>query len=99
EGAVRPEGRARRPRAPAAAFAEIDAAIDDIDRVIDIFNAILRLAEIDAGVRRSGFAPVDLAAIVGEMVELYGPVAEERRIAMTSEVSAHPVIARERSLT
>jgi signal transduction histidine kinase len=95
---ARLEELARRRPAPAEAFAEIDAAIDDIDRVIDIFNAILRLAEIDAGVRRSGFAPVELAAIVDEMVELYGPVAEERRIAMTSDVNAHPVIAGDRSL-
>src|SRR6202012_4361401 len=36
-------------------FAEIDGAVADVDRVIRIFNALLRLAEIDTGMRRSGF--------------------------------------------
>ncbi|MBV9523933.1 MAG: HAMP domain-containing histidine kinase, partial [Alphaproteobacteria bacterium] len=95
---VRLEEVARRRPPPDATFAEIDGALDDIDRVSDIFNAILRLAEIDAGVRRSGFASVDLVAIVAEIVELYGPVAEERGIAVTSEIGGHPIIAGDRSL-
>ena len=33
----------------------------DVDRVIRIFDALLRLAEIDAGMRRSGFVSVDVA--------------------------------------
>jgi signal transduction histidine kinase len=81
-----------------ACFAEIDGAIDDIDRVIEIFNAILRLAEIDAGLRRSGFTPVDLAAVVLEMIGLYAPVAEERRIAVSDDICAHPIVAGDRSL-
>ena len=44
-------------------FAEIEGAVADVDRVIRIFNALLRLAEIDSGVRRSGFVPVDAAQI------------------------------------
>lgn len=92
------EALSRRRPPPDAAFAEVDGAIDDIDQVIEVFNAILRLAEIDAGLRRSGFAPVDLAAVVLGMIELYAPVAEERRIAMVSDIRAHPVLAGDRSL-
>jgi signal transduction histidine kinase len=40
---------------PETTFAEIDGAVADVDRVIRIFDALLRLAEIDAGMRRSGF--------------------------------------------
>ena len=47
---------------PEETFAEIDAAVADVDRVIRIFNALLRLAEIDTGMRRSGFVPVDARA-------------------------------------
>ena len=36
-------------------FAEIEAAVADVDRVMSMFNALLRLAEIDTGTRRSGF--------------------------------------------
>ena len=59
-----------------ATFAEIDGAVADVDRVIGIFNALLRLAEIDTGTRRSGFVPVDVAEIAREATEFYQPVAE-----------------------
>lgn len=63
-------------------FAEIDAAIDDVDRVMGIFNALLRLSEIDSGSRRSGFIRVDLAALGAEVTEFYAPVAELKDIAL-----------------
>ena len=54
---------------PAAAetFAEIEAAVADVDRVMRMFNALLRLAEIDSGARRSGFVRVDAAAVAAEV--------------------------------
>lgn len=57
-------------------FAEIEAAVSDVDRVIGIFNALLRLAEIDSGMRRSGFVTVDLAEIAAAAVDFYQPAAE-----------------------
>jgi signal transduction histidine kinase len=59
-------------------FAEIDAAVADVDRVIGIFNALLRLAEIDSGLRRSGFVPVDISEVAAAAVEFYQPAAELR---------------------
>jgi hypothetical protein len=59
-------------------FGEIDAAVADVDQVIRIFNALLRLAEIDSGLRRSGFVPVDVAAVAAAAVEFYQPAAEVR---------------------
>ncbi|WP_322046384.1 hybrid sensor histidine kinase/response regulator [Paraburkholderia sp. J67] len=61
----------------------LEGALGDIDRVIGIFNALLRLAEIDAGVRRSGFLESDVAHIVAEAVEFYQPLAELRGLALT----------------
>jgi len=68
--------------APDETFVEIDAAIDDVDRVMGIFNALLRLAEIDSGSRRGGFVNVDLAALGAEVTEFYAPVAELKDIAL-----------------
>jgi signal transduction histidine kinase len=64
-------------------FAEVDDAVSDVDRVIRIFDALLRLAEIDAGLRRSGFVSVDIAELAGAAVEFYSPAAELKRIALT----------------
>jgi hypothetical protein len=61
-------------------FAEIDSAVADVDRVIRIFNALLRLAEIDTGMRRSGFVQVNAAELAVQAVELYLPAAEMKGI-------------------
>src|SRR5579871_2411575 len=61
---------------PEHTFAEIEAAVSDVDRVISIFNALLRLAEIDSGTRRSGFVPVDLGKVATAAVDFYQPAGE-----------------------
>jgi signal transduction histidine kinase len=61
-------------------YAEIDGAVADVDRVIRIFDALLRLAEIDAGMRRSGFVSLDVSDLAANAVEFYEPAAELRNI-------------------
>jgi hypothetical protein len=51
--------------------------------VIRIFNALLRLAEIDTGMRRSGFVSVNAAELAAQAVELYVPAAELKGISLT----------------
>jgi signal transduction histidine kinase len=68
---------------PDATFTGIDAAVADVDRVIGIFNALLRLAELDTGARRSGFVPFEIADVMIEIVELYQPTAELKDVALT----------------
>ena len=84
--------------APEITFAEIDGAVSDVDRVIRIFDALLRLAEIDAGMRRSGFVPLDIADVAATAVEFYAPAAELKGIELTYRadgplpVSGDPVL-------
>jgi signal transduction histidine kinase len=63
-------------------FTEIDAALVDVDRIIAIFNALLRLAEIDSGTRRSGFVRLDITKVASDVTEFYQPVAELKGIAL-----------------
>jgi signal transduction histidine kinase len=72
---------------PDETFAEIEGAVADVDRVMDIFNALLRLAEIDSGARRSGFVQVDLTQVASEAVEFYQPVAELKGVKLRFEPS------------
>ncbi len=67
---------------PQQTFVEIDGAVADVDRVIMIFNALLRLAEIDAGMRRSGFIQVDINNVVAEAVDFYLPATELKGISL-----------------
>ena len=55
----------------------IERATADLDGIVAVFQALLRIAEIEAGSRRSAFARFDLAPVLADVAELYGPVAEE----------------------
>lgn len=76
----------------AETYEEVNGAVSDIDRIVNIFNALLRLAEIDSGVRRSGFRRVELAPMTIELMELYEPLAEEKNIALTVEAPPEPAV-------
>jgi len=69
--------------APSETFAEIEAAVSDVDSVIRMFNALLRLAEIDAGMRRSEFVEVDVADLAAKAVEFYLPAAELKNLSLS----------------
>jgi len=68
---------------PEHTFAELESAVADVDRVIRLFNALLRLAEIDSGMRRSGFVLLDLAEVAAAAVEFYQPAAEIKSCTLT----------------
>jgi signal transduction histidine kinase len=61
---------------------QVHDAIADIDRLIGVFNALLRLAELDSGVRRAGFHRVELADLIAEVTEVYEPIADEKGIGL-----------------
>ncbi len=65
--------------------AAIERAILDLDGIVGVFQALLRIAEIEAGSRRSLFARLDLTPLLREVAELYGAVAEERGIVLRLE--------------
>jgi signal transduction histidine kinase len=70
---------------------EIESAVADVDRVIGIFNALLRLAQIESGARRSGFVQLDVTDVAREAVDFYQPVAELNGIALTCSCE-HPIL-------
>jgi signal transduction histidine kinase len=81
------EGLLRNPGPNEVVAGELQDAISDIDRLIGIFNALLRLSELDSGVRRAGFRRIELADLINEVSELYEPIAEEKRIALNVDIS------------
>ena len=54
----------------------IDGLLHETDRVIRIFDALLRIAQLDTGARRDRFVDTDLAALATELASLYRPVIE-----------------------
>jgi len=61
---------------------EIEAAVAETDSLITTFNALLLIAEADAGVSRGEMSPIDLAPVAEDMAELYAPLAEEQGVSL-----------------
>ncbi len=61
--------------------AVLEETLADAEAMIGTFNALLEIARAEAGSDRTAFAPVDLAALTGDLAELYAPLAEDRRLA------------------
>jgi HAMP domain-containing protein len=57
--------------------AAVDHAIEQTDSILETLEVLLRIAQIEAGVRRSGFKQVDLSNLVRLLVEVYETVAED----------------------
>jgi signal transduction histidine kinase len=55
----------------------IEKAIIEINGILSTFNAILHIAQIEAGKRRSRFVEVNLSELGDTVLETYGSVAED----------------------
>jgi signal transduction histidine kinase len=64
----------------------------EIRQINDTFDALLRIAQIEAGARRSRFASVDLGPLCIDLVDAYSGVAEEGGQRLNIEISSSPSI-------
>ena len=73
-----------------------EAAVGNIDEILATFDALLRIAQIEAGTRRSGFREFDLSDLFNTVVDAFAPSAEESgqsligRIAPDIRISGDP---------
>ncbi len=65
--------------------AALETTIEESDHLIRTFNALLMIARIEAGSPDGARAPVDLAEVAADVVELYEPLAEEAGVALSVE--------------
>jgi len=77
---------------------EIERAIAETDQLIATFNALLLIAETDAGTTRAAMAALDINAVAADVAELYEPLAEERKVTLTVIAGAATSIEGNRSL-
>ena len=56
----------------------VAAAISDTDAILETFGALLRIAQIEAGTRKSGFVHLALSDLVQDVVEAYEPAIEDQ---------------------
>src|SRR5262252_8015869 len=76
----------------------IRAAIDEADRLLATFNALLSIAELESGARNDQAELVDLQEIAHSAADLYEPVAEERGFVLSVVVKPRVTIRGDRHL-
>ncbi|HWA02634.1 MAG TPA: ATP-binding protein [Rhizomicrobium sp.] len=77
---------------------EIESAMRETDQIIATFNAILLIAEADAGVTRGTMTSIDLAPIADDIAEFYAPLAEEKGVTLEIRPAGTTTIEGNRSL-
>lgn len=80
------------------AAGEIERAIAETDQLIGTFNALLLIAETDAGTTRAAMSALDLGSVAADVVELYEPLAEEKKLGLTLVPAGAVAIEGNRSL-
>lgn len=65
----------------------LETTIAESDRLIQTFNALLMIARAEAGAPSGALADVDVSAVVADVAELYGPVAEDEGIVVETAIA------------
>lgn len=77
---------------------DIEDAIAEADSLLSTFNALLRIARIEAGHRTAGFEVLSLSQLVRDVAELYEPLAHERQQIFTASIEEDLKISGDRDL-
>lgn len=85
---------------PEEVSACIEDILKDVDATISTFSALLRIAEVESGTRKSGFQKLDLSEVVNRMLSAYAPVLEESGYFLQPSVGENlPIIGDQLLLT
>jgi signal transduction histidine kinase len=63
------------------------ATIEESDKLIKTFNALLMIARAEAGTPSGALSEIDLSAVVADVAELYGPLAEDEGLALETDIA------------
>jgi signal transduction histidine kinase len=84
--------------APADYDKALEAAIVTSDEILELFTALLRIAQIEGGARRAGFASIELADLLHQLRDMFGPVADDSKDSLTLSISEGATIRGDREL-
>jgi signal transduction histidine kinase len=75
-----------------------DAAITETDALLKTFSALLRIAQIESGSRKAGFARVDVSELFELVASTFAAVAEDQGHQLVSDIQAGITIFGDREL-
>jgi signal transduction histidine kinase len=77
---------------------QIEAALADADGLLNTFNALLRIANIESGRRRAAFESIPLDEVIRDVTELYEPLAEAKHQKLDVSFSENVQVRGDRDL-
>lgn len=66
----------------------LEQSIREADSLLVTFNALLRIARIEAGQVKAGFKPVDCHILLQDVVEFYEPLIDEKKQQLVTQLHA-----------
>jgi hypothetical protein len=91
------EARLRGPIDEVSARETLAETVEEVDRVLATFNAILRLSRVNAGAEGT-LLPLDLTELCEELAELFEPACEDAGIAFSSDIGKNLDFTGDRTL-
>jgi signal transduction histidine kinase len=76
----------------------VGQATAEADGLLATFNALLRIARIEAGSRRRAFASVNAGGLVDDVAELYEPLLEDAGLELRLDCSPEVTVVADRDL-
>jgi signal transduction histidine kinase len=76
----------------------LERCVAEADVVLTRFQALLRIAALEARGRQTGIETISLSEIVDQIVELYGPLATELKVDLSADAEQSVVIRGDRDL-
>ena len=75
-----------------------DQAIAGLDQLLTTITALLRITEIEHSRRRERFGEVQLAPLIRDVGDLYGPIAEDKGVTLWAEAPDGATVQGDRDL-
>ncbi len=70
----------------------VASVIQETDRIIDCFSALLRISQIEQGTRRKAFHRFDLAEVCHTLIDVYEPSITEQKLNFAPQIPDAPCV-------
>lgn len=87
------EDALRQPPENGSDRAALESALEEAERLMATFQALLTIARVEAGGRRHTLSDVDVGQALNDVIELYEPVAEDQSVTLAFAGPTTPVKA------
>jgi len=76
----------------------VDHTIEQTDQILETFSALLRIAQIESGSRRSRFTRINLSETLEKVIDTYAPVAEDSGHILQASINPNIYVEGDREL-